>query len=174
MGPRRTPLRAAARILEACGESGLTMASSQQSLGFRVADSSLQLALRFWPKESRHWGQALAAELHEIEKPLEALNWALGGLMLFTRASASHFLAWLKLPAGSRLSGSPLPLGSNPPILPKRSRLFTAAILVATAAVLFLPRSQEAVSTIRATWLGYAPWDFDRGTLERLGARAET
>jgi hypothetical protein len=149
------------------------MASSQQSLGFRVADSSLQLALRFWPEESRHWGHALAAELHEIEKPFEALHWAIGGLMLFTRASASHFLTWLKLPAGSGFSAASLPPGTNPAILPKRSRLFTAAILVATALLLFLPHSQEAVSTIRATWLGYAPWDFDRGTLERLGARAE-
>ena len=93
--------------------------------------------------------------------------------MLFSRASASHFLTWLKLPTGSRLSTASLPLVGDSPILPKRSRLFTAAILVTTAAVLFLPYSQEAVSTVRATWLGYAPWDIDRGTLERLGARAE-
>jgi hypothetical protein len=149
------------------------MASPQQSLGFRVADSSLQLALRFWPEESRHWGHALAGELHEIEKPFEALTWAIGGLMLFSRASASHFLAWLKLPAGSHLSGNPLPLGSNPPILPKRSRLFTAAVLIATAAVLFLPQSRVAVSTVRATWQGYQLWDSDQHTLEKLAARAE-
>jgi hypothetical protein len=132
----------------------------------------MQLALRLWPEESREWGHALAAELHEIESPFEALQWAIGGLMLFSRASISHFLDWLKLPAGSRLSTAPLPLGGAP-ILPKRSRLFTAGVLVATAAVFFLPHSQEAVSTVRATWLGYAPWDLDRGTLEKLGARAE-
>jgi hypothetical protein len=149
------------------------MASPHQSLGFRVADSSLQLAIRFWPEESRHWGHALAAELHEIEKPFEALTWALGGLMLFTRASASHFLAWLKLPAGSRMSTSSLLPGANPPILPKRSRLFTAAVLIATAAVLFLPQSRVAVSTVRATWQGFQLWDSDRSTLENLAARAE-
>jgi hypothetical protein len=149
------------------------MASPQQSLGFRVADSSLQLAIRFWPEESRHWGYALAAELHEIEKPFEALTWALGGLMLFTRASASHFLTWLKLPAGSRLSTSSLLPGTNPPILPKRSRLVTAAVLVATAVVLFLPQSRVAVSTVRATWQGFQLWDSDRSTLEKLAARAE-
>ena len=149
------------------------MASPQQSLGFRVADSSLQLALRFWPEESRHWGRALAAELHEIEKPFEALTWALGGLMLFSRASASHFLTWLKLPAGSRKSTSSLLPGANPPILPKRSRLFTAAVLIATIAVLFLPQSRIAVSTVRATWQGFQLWDSDRRALEKLAARAE-
>ena len=93
--------------------------------------------------------------------------------MLFSRASASHFLTWLKLPAGARLSTTPPLLGNDAPILPKRSRLFTVAMLAATALLLFLPHSREAFSTVRATWLGYAPWDFDRSTLERLGARAD-
>jgi hypothetical protein len=149
------------------------MGSPQQAMPFRLAHSSLQLALRFWPEETRDWGHALAAELHEIEKPFEALLWALGGLMLFSRASASHFLAWLKLPAGARLSTTPPLLGNDAPILPKRSRLFTAAILVLTATVLFLPHSQEAVSTVLATWQGYEPWHLDQHTLEKLAFRAE-
>src|SRR6266550_3196734 len=128
VGPRRTPLRAAARILEARSEPGLTMTSPQLSIPFWLAHSSLQLA-----EETRHWGQALAAELDEIEKPFEALQWALGGLLLFSRASASHFLAWLKLPVGSRLSPTSLLPGSSSPILPKRSRLFSAATLLSTA-----------------------------------------
>jgi hypothetical protein len=140
---------------------------------FRLAHSSLQLALRLWPEETRDWGHALAAELHEIEKPLEALRWALGGLMLFSRASASHFLAWLKRPAGSRLSAASLPIGTNPPILPKRSRLFTTAILLATAAVLFLPQSREAISTVRASWNGYRAYSSDVRALRNLAARAE-
>jgi len=69
------------------------MPAPRQLLSFRLAHSSLQLALRHWPDESRQWGHALAAEFDEIEKPFEALQWALGGLMLFSRASASHFLA---------------------------------------------------------------------------------
>jgi hypothetical protein len=93
--------------------------------------------------------------------------------MLFSRASASHFLAWLKLPAGSRLSGDSSPLGGGAPILPKRSRLFTAVLLAATVAVLFLPQSRIAVSTVRATWQGFQLWDADRRTLEALAARAE-
>jgi hypothetical protein len=173
MGPGRTARREAARILEAGSDSGLTMASPQQAIPFRLAQSSLQLALRFWPEESREWGHALAAELREIERPFEALQWALGGLMLFSRASVSHFLAWLKLPAGSRLSGDSSPLGGGAPILPKRSRLFTAAILLATAVILFLPQSRIAMSTVRATWQGFQFGDGDRRTLEKLAARAE-
>lgn len=149
------------------------MTSPQQAMPFRLAHSSLQLALRFWPEETRDWGHALAAELHEIEKPFEALRWAIGGLMLFSRASASHFLAWLKLPAGSRFSKDPLIPGNDPPILPKRSRLFTAVLLAATVAVLFLPQSRIAISTVRATWQGFQLRDSDRRTLETLAARGE-
>ena len=149
------------------------MSSPHQAMLFRLAHFSLQLALRFWPAESRDWGNALAAELHEIEKPFEALRWTIGGLMLFSRASASHLLAWLKLPAGSRLSRDPLLPGTNPPILPKRSRLFTAALLAATVAVLLLPQSRIAISTVRATWRGFQLWDADRRTLDKLAARGE-
>src|SRR5467141_2224948 len=74
VGPRRTPLRAAARILEARSGPGLTMTSPQQSIPFWLAHSSLQLVLRLWPEETRHWGQALAAELDEIETPFAALH----------------------------------------------------------------------------------------------------
>ncbi len=149
------------------------MTAPHPSLTFRLAHSSLQLALRFWPEESRHWGQALTSELDEIEQPFEALHWVLGGLMLFARASASHFLAWLKLPAGSRLSTSSLPAGINTPILPKHSRLFTAAVLVATALLLFLPQSREAVSTVRASWNGYRGYASDFRALQKIAARAE-
>jgi len=34
--------------------------------------------------------------------------------MLFTRASASHFLTWLKLPAGSGFSAASLPPRNEP------------------------------------------------------------
>lgn len=149
------------------------MTKPQVPLALRLAHSSLELALRFWPEESRDWGQALAAELDEIEKPFEALHWALGGLVLFGRASASQFLAWLKLPAGSRLSPTSLLPGSTSPTLPKRSRLFTAVILLATAVVLCLPQSREAMSTVRASWNGYRGYDSDLRDLRNLAARAE-
>jgi hypothetical protein len=149
------------------------MIAAQRSITERIAYRFLQLALRFWPEESRHWGQALVAEFHEIERPFEALGWALGGLMLFIRASASHFLAWLKLPAGSRLRAASLPLGAEAPILPKRSRLFTTAVLLATCLLFFFPQTREAVSAVRAGWRGYEISSGERRTLEKLAARAE-
>lgn len=149
------------------------MTAPRQSLSLRLAHSFLQLALRVWPEESLHWGQALAAELDEIEQPFEALHWVLGGLMLFARASASQFLTWLRLPAGSRLSPAPLLPGNTPSILPKRSRLFTAAIFLATALLLCLPQSREAISTIRASWNGFRGYSTDVRALQNLAARAE-
>ena len=92
--------------------------------------------------------------------------------MLFSRASASHFLTWLKLPAGSRLSAASLPLGTEAPILPKRSRLFTAAILLTTAVVLFLPQSREAISTVCASWNDYRGYSSDLRALQTLATRA--
>ena len=147
------------------------MTPSQPSLPFRLAQSSLKLALYFWPEESRNWGRALAAELEETEKPLEALRWAAGGLMLFARAAVSSFVGWLKRPAGSPLAS--LPSGTVAPILPKRSRLFTLAILAVSAALLLLPQGRQAISTMRATWTGYAVSSADQRTVAQLASQAE-
>ena len=148
------------------------MSSPNQPMLLRFAHASLRITLRVWPEESLPWGHALAAELHEIDQPWEALCWAVGGFMLFARSTVSHFLDWLKLPAGARLSGSSSVSG-NGPLLPRRPRLFTAAVLVATALVFLLPQSQEAFSTITASWNGYGTSDSDIRALERLGTRAE-
>jgi len=149
------------------------MTATQPSFTLRLVHSSLQFALRFWPEETRHWGHALAAELDEIEKPREALYWALGGLVLFARASAAHFLVWLKLPAGSRLSAASFPLATSAPFLPKRSRLFTAAVLLSFAVLFFLPQSREAISTVRASWREFSASESDLRAVENLGVRAE-
>ncbi|MCU1315771.1 MAG: hypothetical protein JWN63_1093 [Candidatus Acidoferrum typicum] len=93
--------------------------------------------------------------------------------MLFSRASASHFLTWLKLPIGSRPSPTSLISGAPSPLLPRRSRLFTTAILLATAVVLFLPQGREAMSTVRASWNGYRGNDSDLRDLQNLATRAE-
>ena len=149
------------------------MIAARRPITARIVHRFLKLALRFWPEESRHWGQALAAEFHEIEQPFEAFWWALGGLMLFIRASASHVLVWLRLPVGSRFSAASLPGEAGAPLRPKRSRLFTLAILVASAMLLFLPQSREAISTVRASWNGYRGYPSDARALQKLAARAE-
>jgi hypothetical protein len=149
------------------------MATRHSFLTFRLAHSALRLALRLWPEESRQWGLALAAELDDIQQPLEALQWVIGGLMIFIRASALHFLAWLKLPAGSRAAMAPFATETTAPLLPRHSRLLTAGVLLGTALLFFLLQSREAVGTVRSSWRGFSASSGDLRTLETLGARAE-
>ena len=149
------------------------MSAQQQSIPFWLAHSSMRVAIRLWPEETRDWGHALAAELHEIETPFEAVHWAVGGLMLFSRATGMHFIAWMTLPAGARPSAGSQPGSNEPPSLPKRSRLFTVAILAATALLFLLPHSREALSTLRASWNGYEISPADQRSLANLAARAE-
>lgn len=149
------------------------MATPQSSVTFRIAHSALRLALRVWPEDSRQWGVALAAELDEIQQPAEGLQWALEGLVIFARASALHFLAWLKLPAGSRAAMAPFAPGSDAPLLPKHSRLLTAGVLLGAALLLFLPQSREAISTVHASWREFSASGADLRSIEDLGARAE-
>ncbi|MGB7727533.1 MAG: hypothetical protein WBL50_05850, partial [Candidatus Acidiferrum sp.] len=84
------------------------MSMPQNSLLTRIAVSSLELAVRHWPGNSRRWGQALLSEMGEISEPSAALNWAAGGIFLFFRAVVSHFYEWMRLPAGAGFStGAP-------------------------------------------------------------------
>jgi len=149
----------------------MSMGATKHSGISRLAQGTLQLALQFWPAESREWGLAHASELPEAEGPLETLQWTLGGLMLFSRASVSHILLWMKNPPGSPFS-LPAP-GSDQPLLPRRSRFFTAALLAATLLVLFLPQSRLALSAARASWNGFEITALDRHTLEVMASRAE-
>ncbi len=148
------------------------MSAPQNSLLTRVAVSSLDLAVRHWPENSRRWGQALLAEMGEIAEPSAALIWAAGGMLLFLRAMFTEFLRWMKLPVGGRLAGSSLPVG-NGPQFPKHSRLATAVVLLAAVTLLFLPSAQEAARTVDASWRGFVPSQRDRQHLEKIAAKAE-
>jgi hypothetical protein len=61
----------------------------------------------------------------------------------------------------------------GPPLLPRRSRLFTVAVLAVAALLLILPEGREAIRTVRASWQEYEQSDSDARTLEKLAARAE-
>jgi hypothetical protein len=79
--------------------------------------------------------------------------------------------AWFKLPVGSWPRATVGPLLTPPG--PKRSRLFTAAVLLGAGLLLALPEGREALRTVRASWLKYEMTNSDQRTLERLAARAE-
>jgi hypothetical protein len=112
---------------------------------------------------------ALAAEIDETASAFETVRWALGGMMFFARSVFSGAWTWLKLPAGGFVPSG----AEGPSMLPKRSRVFTAAILAAAALLFLLPEGREAMRTVRASWQGYEQSDSDVRTLQELAARAE-
>jgi hypothetical protein len=150
----------------------MSMANEESSVTARLARWALWCAVRHWPEENRAWGLALAAEVDETASAFETVRWSLGGIMLFTRSVISSAWAWMKLPAGSSLSG-----GANgpdsPSLLPKRSRVFTAVVLAAAAVLLILPEGREAIRTVRSSWRGYELSGSDERMLDELAARAE-
>ena len=149
------------------------MNTPRTSLLTRVALSSMVLALRFWPENTRQWGLALLAEMEEISEPAGALNWAAGGILLFLRAVLAQIFEWMRLPAGTGFSGAALPGGANGPRFPKHSRLTTAVILLAAVTLFFLPIGREATRTVRASWRSFIPSPGDRRELEKIAAKAE-
>lgn len=146
------------------------MNEANKSLVLRWARWQTRTLARVWPEESRRWGEAIASEAEEIEQPVQALGWALGGATVYLRALGAHLLEWLKMPVGERsramegLAGAPGP---------KRSRLFTMAVLVCAAGLLCLPEGREAIRTVTATWKNYAEVDASQGELEKLAKQAE-
>lgn len=134
----------------------------------RFARWMLTCAVRYWPEQSRHWGAALAAEIDESTNGFDAVRWSLGGMMFFARSVLSSVWTWLKLPAGSSLPGA----ASGPSLTPKRSRIFTAAVLAVTALLLALPEGRQAVQTVTASWLEFMPTNSDQRTLDKMAARA--
>jgi hypothetical protein len=150
----------------------MSVSSQANSTAARLARWLLGCAVRHWPEENRAWGLALAAEIDETASAFETVRWSLGGIILFTRSVLSGAWKWMKLPAGSSLSGG-VNRPKEPSLLPKRSRVFTTAVLGAAALLLALPEGREAIRTVRASWQEYPHSDSDARKLEELAARAE-
>jgi len=147
------------------------MSSPRPPFAKAVAVKSLELAVRFWPSESRQWGQALLGEAHEIAQPVEAFFWALGGAAVFLRSHLSHLLALLKLPPGR--TTVPLSTGNSGPRFPHNSRLVTAIVLLSVAGLLLLPSGREAIRIVASSWNRFEASPGDARIVERLAARAE-
>jgi hypothetical protein len=147
----------------------MSVSDQASSTAARLARWLLGCAVRHWPEETRAWGLALAAEIDETASAFEAVRWSLGGMMFFARSVLSGAWAWLKLPAGGSVPGG----APGPSMLPKRSRVFTAGILIVAVLLLFLPEGREAMRTVRASWQGFQQSSSDLRTLKELAARAE-
>ena len=146
------------------------MNEANQSLVLRWARWQMRTLARLWPEESRTWGEAIASEAEEIDQPLQALGWALGGVTVYLRALGTHLLEWFKLPVGQR-SGATAPVPGEPG--PKRSRIFTAVVLACASGLLCLPEGREAIRTVKSTWENYAEMDTSQRELRKLAVQAE-
>jgi hypothetical protein len=149
------------------------MIPPQRSRAVRFAEWTLRQAVCLWPQESREWGRAMAAELNDIQNPLQALRWSFGGVLFFLRSLGAHFLAWTKLPAGANSPGGALLNGEEPPRLPKHSRLVTALLLIGATVVLLLPWGREAVTGVLPSWQGFGLSVKEKWDVEALAGRAE-
>ncbi len=150
----------------------MSLSSQGNSVTARFARWALACAVRHWPEENRAWGLALAAEVDETSSASETVRWSLGGIMFFTRSVVSSAWKWMKLPAGSSLSeGADGPDAHS--LLPKRSRVFTGAVLAVAALLLALPEGREAIRTVWSSWEGYQESGSDQRMLDELTARAE-
>ncbi len=158
--------------MEACGERGMSVAKQANPAAARFARWVLGCAVRYWPERNRAWGLALAAEIDETMSAFEAVRWSLGGIKFFTRSVMSSAWAWMKLPAGGSFpGGADGPEG--PSLLPRRSRLFTTAVLAAAALLLALPEGRQAMRTVRSSWQDFQQTGTDLRKLDELAARAK-
>jgi hypothetical protein len=123
---------------------------------------------RAWPEETRHWGLALEAELFDIDNPGASLRWALGGVMLFTRAWRNHILhSWIR-PAGVPEGGPLAELARNASRVPRTPRFVTALLLLASMAVMLVPDVRDAIQASFRAWRDKAPEAAASATFARL------
>jgi len=149
------------------------MENSTESRTSRLLNRCLELALRFWPQESHHWGIALSAELSEISRPSEKFSWVIGGIFLFIRALSTRLLGWLSLPAGVGLSSSPSDRPRGLWGIPRVPRFIVGFLLLATFVIFFIPPGQEALSTMLAAWNDSQALNWDAHKFQKIEAKAK-
>ena len=89
--------------------------------------SAAALIESLWPQETKQWGRALAAEVHEIRSFSEAISWLIGGAMLLGREHVRSLWRVVARPIGlsadivrgdmGQVSGSPQAAFSRLPVI---------------------------------------------------------
>ena len=150
------------------------MSPAKRSPAARIAGWLLFVAVRYWPVQSRDWGHAAIAELHQIHDSREALRWACGGIFVFLRAVGLHLLNWALLPPGAKSVPGALGLdGTDRSRNPKHSRLITALLLAAAVLLLLLPSGREAISDVCSTTKFFIRSNSDWNDAEALAKQGE-
>ena len=138
------------------------MSVNQNSPGHRLAAWMARGAARAWPEESRKWGMALEAELFEIQGPGASLRWAIGGVMLFTRAWWNHFLRSWTRPAGVPEGGPLAEFAKNASRVPRTPRFVTALLLLASLVAVANTDIREGMRATFDAWSGeHYRWYFE-------------
>ena len=137
----------------------------------RLAAGILRCALRVWPAESRELGRAIEAELGETESGLAALRWAIGGVMLLSKAWWRELWRSLGRPMGVPAHTSTVELMARGEPVPRMSRAATALLLIASVCVLLLPDARQGLGVVAASWT--KAHGLDNKTLERMARTAE-
>lgn len=111
-----------------------------------------QGVVRIWPEETKRWAHAFRGELPEIERPGASLRWALGGVMLLTRAWWNHLLRSWNRPAGVPEAGPLADLARNASRVPRTPRFVTVLLLLASVAMVFVPDVREGMKATFKVW----------------------
>lgn len=146
------------------------MSARENSARHRLAGWISHLVVLAWPEKTNGWALALEAEICAIEKPGPALRWALGGVMLLTRAWWNHLMrSWMR-PAGVPEGGPLAELAKNATRVPRTPRFVTAILLLASLALLFVPDVRDGIKATFNAWSYYGWWAGanDHATVARL------
>ena len=121
----------------------------------QFAPSVARAVVRFWPAESRVWGQAFAAELPAAESAGAAISWLIGGLMLLLREWLKHAWRALGRPIASSSSNeSTAAFTPNYSRTPRTPLWLMLALTLASVAILLHPEVRQALEKLRCAYTG--------------------
>jgi len=100
------------------------------------------------------------------------MRWALGGVMLFTRAWLDHLLRSWNRPAGIPETGPLATLAESARRVPRTPRFVTALLLLASLAILMVPDAREAMRASFEAWTR-SRWEMRAATLAQVRQATE-
>jgi hypothetical protein len=136
--------------------------ASAPKLNQRIAPTVARAIVRLWPRETRQWGQAFAAELPDVESAGATLPWLIGGLTVMLREWCKH--AWHSLirpiganPNATEPAGAFTQRYSRTPCTPLWVMLLLAG---SSTAILLHPEVRQVLGMLRAAY-DHSEWRRD-------------
>jgi hypothetical protein len=129
------------------------MSTTTPNPNHHFAPTVARAIVRIWPRESRQWGQAFAAELPSIETATAVTSWLIGGVMLLLREWFKHAWRALFRPIGSSHNDN-----HAAAFTPRYSRTLRTplwlilALTLSSAALLLHPEVRQVLRNLRYTY----------------------